>query len=292
MPPLVSIIIVQYNNSEDTIRCLESVKELDYANFEVIIIDNSIEVNHKNNLQAFVSKNLSKAIFKIRDTTHNTGYAGGNNIGMHEALEQNTDYVFILNPDTTIEKNSLSDMITLAESDPKIGIVGANIDEGNRKINCGKIEWLKPELKHEQKTKHYYIAGAAMLIKKEVVKKIGMLDERYFLYFEDADFCTRAVRKGFKLAIANRAIVSHSVSSSTSKMGSAKLLHYHYRNAHLFNAKNGPWYIKLSLPFWSIFIIFKQLLKIVFAPQKRQISKAILAGVCDFYKGKFGQIST
>ncbi len=235
-------------------------------------------------------------------TTHsNLGYSGGNNIGIKQALNTVTDYVFILNPDTTIEKNALTKLVELGELEPGIGIIGPAIDEGNKIVYGGKIEWLKPELIHSTipplNTKYLtlntkkYIPGAAMLIKRNVIEKIGLLDERYFLYFEDADYCLRARKAGYKLAIVPKTLVHHKPSSSTSSLGSALLLRYHYRNAHLFNFKNGPWFIKLTLPFWSIFITIKQLIKLALLQSKREISKAILAGVGDYYKNKLGKIN-
>ena len=130
-----------------------------------------------------------------------------------------------------------------------------------------------------------------MLIKKEVIKKIGLLDERYFLYFEDADYCVLARKADYELVIVPEARVDHAVSTSTNQLGSALLLRYHFRNAHLFNLKNGPWYVKLALPFWSFFIIIKQLIKLALG-RNTQISKAILSGVLDFYKNNLGKIET
>ena len=130
-----------------------------------------------------------------------------------------------------------------------------------------------------------------MFIRKQVIEHIGAFDERYFLYFEDADFSVRAVKAGFDLKIVDTTEIQHASQATTSQLGSALLLRYHFRNTHLFNWKNGPWYIKLALPFWSLFVIIKQVGKIVLLPNKREVSLAILAGVSDFYHGRFGQIA-
>src|SRR3989344_693812 len=295
-PPCVFIIILQYNNPQDTIRCLNSVKELGYTNYDVIIVDNGSGVNPVKSRKAGAPKELFDGVkyvstiedrvenegnsnsytkYKILSTKYNLGYSGGNNVGIKYALERGADYIFILNPDTTIEKNILTKLIETAESDPQIGILGPAIDEGDKTTYGGKIEWLKPELSHlvveplsilSGSTTKYYIPGAAMLIKKAVVEKNGLLDECYFLYFEDADYCLRAQKAGYKLAIVPETTVYHRPSSSTKTLGAPLLLHYHYRNAHLFNWKNGPLWARFALPFWSIFIIIKQLIKIIFTP--------------------------
>ncbi len=294
----IVIVILQYNNSRDTIRCLESVKELNWQNFKAVVVDNASEIQHLNNIRLFVEsqEKMGERRFKLISSKSNLGYAGGNNLGIKYALENGADYVFILNPDTTVKSNLLAKLAETAKKNPKAGIIGMAINEGNKMIYCGEIKWLKSEFSHKDikpKTRNlkpgFYVPGAAMLVKREVFEKIEMFDERYFLYFEDADFCVRARKAGFKLTVAPDAIVHHNPSSSTSKLGAALLLRYHYRNAHLFNMKNAPLKVKVLLPFWSIWIIMKQAVKILLG-RNTQVSKAILSGVVDFYWGRFGKI--
>lgn len=130
-----------------------------------------------------------------------------------------------------------------------------------------------------------------MLISKSVLQLVGMFDERYFLYFEDADLCLRARKTGWKLAVVPEAVVRHQQSSSTKKLGAPVLLRYHFRNAHLFVLKNERCLCKyILLPLWSAWIIIKQLAKIII-DREPEISRAILAGVGDFYRGRFGRVS-
>ena len=128
-----------------------------------------------------------------------------------------------------------------------------------------------------------------MAVHKDVFEKIGFLDEKYFLYFEDADFSVRARKAGFEISIAENLNVHHHVSSSTKKLGSPLLMRYHYRNALYFNLKNGPWYIKLLVWPWSWLIIVKQLIKLALG-KNRKASRSILAGVINFYQRKYGKI--
>lgn len=298
-PPLVSIIILQYNNSQDTIGCLNSVGKLTFSNYKIIVVDNASTPEHLNNIKTYFENQWTETkTYELILSGSNLGYSGGNNLGIKHALEKGTDYILVLNADTTIEKDALTKLVEVGESNPKIGILGPAIDEGDKKVYGGKIAWLKTELKHNPGSASgywlptvSYIIGAAMLIKKEVLEKKGLLDKRYFLYFEDADYCIRARKAGYELALVPNALVAHAISASTSQLGSALLLRYHFRNAHLFNLKNGPWYIKLSLPFWSFFIIIKQLIKFFLRPAEEKISEAIMAGVGDFYIGRFGQIN-
>ena len=128
-----------------------------------------------------------------------------------------------------------------------------------------------------------------LIFHKDIFEKIGFLDEKYFLYFEDVDFSIQARKAGFDISIADNLNVHHHVSSSAKKLGSPLLMRYHYRNALYFNLKNGPWYIKLLVWPWSWLIVIKQLGKITIKQNVEQ-SKAILAGVIDFYKNRMGQV--
>ena len=129
-----------------------------------------------------------------------------------------------------------------------------------------------------------------MLIKKEVLDKIDGFDEVYFLYFEDADFCLRAQLAGYKLKIAPETTIRHQVSTSTSSLGKPLILRYHMRNALIFNGLNAPWPAKLLLIFWSAYILLKNFLKIFLFPAKTEAGEAIIDGVLDFYKGRYGKI--
>lgn len=326
--PKVSIIILQYNNSRDTLRCLESVKEQDYPNFDVIMVDNASATEHVNSIRLFIENQesinypSSTTHYSLLATHSNIGYSGGNNMGIKHALERGAQYVLILNPDVVLEKDTLSKLVAAAESDHKIGILGPAVnesrskqdhtasphgfkrDKGNQVICCGKIKWYRPELQHVQCSdvfdfnsrfyfldSGFYLVGACILISKSVLQLVGMFDERYFLYFEDADLCLRARKAGWKLAVVQEATAHHRPSSSTKTLGSPLLFRYHYRNAHLFVLKNERCLCKyILLPLWSGWIVAKQLVKLVIS-REPEISRAILAGVRDFYKRKFGKIS-
>src|SRR3989344_1501737 len=317
-PPSVFIIVLQYNNSQGTLRCLESLKELDYPNHQVVIVDNASQEAEINNIRQYLkSKGLqgspletfeSKGRPWIIENKENLGYAGGNNVGIEYALENGADYVFILNNDTTVGPDTLKKLVETAESDSKIGIVGPAIKEGEKTAYFGKISWLKTELTHSHippaeiqghpvnraplyLTSKEYIIGAAMLVKKEVLEKIEGFDEIYFLYFEDADFSIRARLAGYKLKVAPEAVINHKVSASTKHLGSPLILRYHMRNALIFNSLNAPWTIKPFLIFWAGYIVLKNLVKMFIMPSKVASADAIIEGVLDFYKNRFGKIN-
>lgn len=298
----LSIITINYNGSEKTLKLLKSLSEQTDKDFETIVIDNASDEVDFHKLKEGIG-----GAFLIRNEK-NLGFSGGNNVGIQEALNPpagggflkeasgQADWVLLLNNDTWLA-SGFTASLKLKLKDLR-GIVGVPLDEGEHTAYCGKVEWLKGTLKHIYnpiyaeslvRNSNYYAIGGAMAIHKYVFNRIGFLDEKYFLYFEDAALSIRAKRVGLKLTFLEEPKAHHQVSSTTKKLGSPLLLRYHYRNALYFNLKNGPWYIKLAVWPWSLWIIAKQVSKIMIY-HKRDQSSAILRGVFDFYKNKMGEI--
>ena len=286
----LSIITLNYNSSENTIKLLESLKNQTDKDFEVIVVDN----NSDDISQLMDYKTAETNIIYIKND-RNLGYSGGNNVGIRKALQNGADWVLLLNNDTWVESLFTGRLKAILEG--KEGIVGLALDEGERTAFGGLVQWLKPTLIHlstsqvdnTKSVDKLYAIGGAMLIHKSVFDKIGLLDENYFLYFEDADFCQKAGKAGIPVSFLPEIKISHSVSASTKKLGSPMLLRYHYRNALYFNLKNGPWYIKILVWPWSWLITVKQIIKIVIGKNKER-SVAILKGVGDWYSSRMGKI--
>ena len=295
----LSIITINYNGAERTIKLLKSLAEQTDKDFQTIVIDNASEETDYFNLESITKGIFAKMPFvMLIRNEKNLGFSGGNNIGIKKALDPpaggGADWVLLLNNDTLVEPGFIVSLKTrLSQSS---GIVGIPLNEGDHTAYCGKIEWLKPTLKHSylllndrhRKTVIYAIGGA-VAIHKDVFSKVGFLDEKYFLYFEDADYSIRARKAGVPISITQDVMIHHNVSSTTKKLGSSLLLRYHYRNALYFNLKNGPWYIKLLVWPWSWIIVLKQIFKVMIYHNREQ-SGAILKGVFDFYHHRMGKI--
>lgn len=292
----VSIITVNYNGSKDTIKLLESLKNQENKNFNILVVDNASDSENVIILDDYINQNSQslKATEFIKNKL-NLGFSGGNNVGIQKALLDGAEWILLLNNDTWLEKDFFVRLIAELNA-TDADIVGVTLNEGGQTAYCGKIEWLKPTLRHvyepvsKLNQKSIYAIGGAIAIHKRVFEKIGLLDEKYFLYFEDADFSINATKAGFKIKILDNIGVHHAVSSSTHKLGSPLLLQYHYRNALYFNLKNGPWYIKIAIWPWSWLIIAKQFLKIITGKNKEQ-SLTILYGVLNFYRQQMSKLS-
>lgn len=222
--PLVYIIILNWNGKEDTIACLRSIERVKYPNFSVILVDNA----SSDGTVEYVKDKFPSV--KIIANSENLRFAGGNNVGIKYALERNADYVLLLNNDTEVAPDFLPELVRAAENDKSIGIAGPKIYyyEGNKMIwfAGGKVEFWKGWISHigirEPDYGQYdfarevdYITGCCMLVKREVIEKIGKLDESFFIYGEDADWSLRASRAGYSLVYVPSSIIWHKVSASS-----------------------------------------------------------------------------
>jgi len=297
--PKVFIIILHYKNWGDTQECLKSLEALNYDNFEVIVVDNG----SKDKFTVHSPRFTVKQIFN----KENLGFAGGMNVGIGQALKKDAKYILLLNNDVTIEPNFLKELVRKGESDRGIGILGPVIyDYQSKKIHFagGKINWLYTKGIHIQNTRYPslakrsgagkirytdYITGACLLIKREVIEKIGLMDEDYFLYFEDVDWCLKARRAGYKCVLIPNSKIWHKPSSSA-KEGSFSYIYYHTRNGLLMTKKNALFLIKFLAYLQSFWIFGKQIIKLMLMPSKKKWARAMMLGIKDFYRGKFGKL--
>lgn len=309
MSQKVSIIIVNFNGSKDTIDCLKSLEKITYKNFEVIVIDNASEKSDFENIEEFLKTsklNAKKSCLPAGryQLKANLGFSGGNNVGIKEVMSLGTDYILLLNNDTEVAPDFLDKLIKVAEENKKGGLFAPKIyfyDEpqriwhavcdfswigGGKPLQYEEID-KNPEEKEIKKTK--YVSGCAMLIRKDVIEKVGLLEEDFFMYYEDTDFSLRAKKAGFELLYVPDSHIWHKVSRSAKKMGEPKIHYYHIRNALLISKRNAPFIILIGIYIWSAIHYLKQILKLAIMPSRRESAKMIMRGILDFYKNKFGE---
>lgn len=250
----VAVITVNFNNGSITEDCINSFAGISKTNIELelIVVDNgSIEETSKK-----LERKLSNVKF-IYSTT-NLGFAGGNNLGIKYALKSGADYILLINNDATVIENNFLINILKTEGDIVSPLVTYN-DRGIKTFDFGgmvdNLFGRNTHLHTPPKSMPDYFSGVCLLIKSKVFKKIGLLDDHYFLYYEDADFCLRAKNAGFKLGFCKSASIFHNLSTSANKFGKRKILIL--ANSHLrFCLKNLPAY---SFPFYFAFNIYLRL---------------------------------
>lgn len=222
--PLVYIIVLTWNGKKDTLECLSSLEKISYPNARILVVDNASEDGTAEEIRRIFPNT------EVIVNATNLRFAGGNNAGIRRGLEAGAEYVVLLNNDTTVDPQFVTQMVAAASEDPVIGMVGPKIlyyGEPQRIwFAGGKIEWWKGWMshigirevdhgQHNSVREVDFLTGCCMLVKREVIERVGMLDESYFIYGEDADWCVRGSRAGYKLQYVPSAVVWHKLSVST-----------------------------------------------------------------------------
>jgi GT2 family glycosyltransferase len=217
-----SIIILNYNGKEFLERCLSSVLNTNYPNFEVILVDNA----STDGSVEFVKKNFPSV--KVIANKVNLHFTGGNNIGIKAARGE---YIVLLNNDTEVHPNWLSEIVKVMEIDPSVGLCQCKLlfMDNREEIDStgGFINYLglceergKGEIdkhQYDQIDEIFHAKGAALVVKREVLNEVGLFDSFFYYNYEDVDLCWRARLRGYKVVFCPKAIVYHHRSSPTKK---------------------------------------------------------------------------
>lgn len=238
--PLVSIITVNYNQTEVTCALLESLNKISYPNFEVIVVD-----NHSTEDDPKKIKQLFPNIIFIENPI-NYGFAAGNNYGLMKARGE---YILLLNNDIEVPAHFMEPLIEKLEQNPGIGAVSPKIKfyyqpdtiqyAGYTPIakvtmrNASIGYWEKDRGQYDEDHETAYAHGAAMMVPMRVVKEIGLMSYIFFLYYEEADWCVRIKKAGYKIYYVGNSYVLHKESVSTGKLSALKI-YYQNRNRIVF----------------------------------------------------------
>jgi GT2 family glycosyltransferase len=225
----IDVVIVHYGDISLTKKAIESIEE--YCTYRSIII-----VNNNPNIQ--IEKELEKKKQRIFiNAGENLGFAAGSNLGIKKAMEEFADYVLLFNNDAFVEHDVVESLLQVYKRNKIIGIVGPVIQfkkdgklfydmGGTVDENTGRSHHLNEEVRiASEPLQVQYISGCCMMIKKEVIDVIGGFDERFFLYYEDVDYCLRAYYAGFDTYILTTSIITHKLSASIGRNSKKATLH-------------------------------------------------------------------
>lgn len=257
LKPLVSIISINYKQARVTCEMLASLQHVTYPNYEVIVVDNASPVEEVQPIaDQFPDVHLIRS-------AENLGFAGGNNLGIAEAKGK---YLLFLNNDTEVDPGFLEPLVELFESNPKAGIASPKIvfygtDNVIQYAGCGGINpWTgrsvtfglmeKDEGQHNTSSPTALIHGAAMMVPMQVIRKVGLMPELYFLYYEELDWCEMIKRAGYESHYVASGTVYHKESVSVGQ-GSVMRTYYMYRNRLLYIRRNSS-----GMRFWSGMLFF------------------------------------
>jgi GT2 family glycosyltransferase len=309
-----AILIINYNNSIDTIECVESLLHSEDKGYDIFILDNNskqssldaliIGITNKFNSNSSFKKKilfdsvdlnvyefsfLGKNIF-ILANKENFGFAKGNNfLYKFSSSKYNYDHYLLLNNDTIVTPFFLTKLLITSNNDFNIAAVSCKIcDYQNpKKVTFGGyISFFKGSgyfyTKPTQKI-ITFLSGCVMLIKSTALQDVGLFDENYFLYLEDVDLSLKLIRNGKKLAVNNEVVIFHKESRSTGKRSNLTI-YYNVRNRLYFVSKNQ------TNPFGTLlfylFFLTSRLISLVFHPNLFKIYKKSFS---DFYRRNLGK---
>ena len=244
----VSIIILNWNGKNNTLECLESVKEIDYSNFEVIVVDNGSTDGSPTEIRRQYPE------ITVLETGKNLGYAEGNNVGIRYAIAQRADFVFLLNNDAIVDSQILNSFLEATQLYPDAGIFGGKVyDYGEpNKIQFAGAIWDEKtcyflhmgegEIDDGKTFESYrevdFAIGCVLFFRKELIEKVGYLEPKFFLNYEETDWCFRSRRSGYKCIFVPKAKVWHKGAASFAGQLSPLYVYFMTRNELLWAERN------------------------------------------------------
>ncbi len=234
----VSIIIVNWNTKLLTQKCIESIlKSNTKSTYEIILVDN---YSSDGSVKIFREYLKAKKINKLIENNSNLGFSKANNKAIEVARGKN---IFLLNSDTEIKNGAIDELVNFANANKNIGVIGSRLfnADGSIQASCFNLPtlsravrqyWLgqrgvfdKYYPKEENPTKVEAVVGAAMFVTENSIKKVGLLSEKYFFYFEDLDYCRAVAKAGL----------------SVYYLPSSHVIHYHGSSINKITDKNDAW---------------------------------------------------
>lgn len=293
----VAVVILNWNSASDTLSAVESVLRMDFPNYRLLIIDNG----STDDSVAMLARIEDSRVELIR-SPENLGFTGGCNRGFDWALKNGVDYVWLLNSDAVTGVGTLSSLVRAAETDTAIGLVSpliASLQQPSRFIYAGSfydarlpgfkltrdVEVGRRWVKENPST--VILLGTALLVRTELIRKIGKLDDRFFAYWEDTDLSMRSNEAGFRNVVDFASTVSHSEKFPTDRPQDIKPYYWYYlaRNEILFWKKHASFTARLKPLWWAYGLQLAHLNLLNGAELSRQ---AILSGMWDGWLNRTG----
>jgi GT2 family glycosyltransferase len=293
--PLVAVVLVNYNGLDDTRECLLSLREVDYRNMAVILVDNASADN-----SYAVIKDEFPEVHCIR-SEKNLGFTGGNNLGMKKAYELRPDYLLLLNNDTTVSPNILRELTGFMAEHPEVGLAGpialfydapdvVAFAGGHLDRNSGIVSFYNKRKRAAELADAViycnFIEGAALFVRTSVIQAVGGFNDLYFLTSEESELCIRISDLGYKIAVITSCSIRHKVSRT---MGAESEL------SNYFIFRNKLWFIRRNASDHSIsgflpIIRYIVICLLSFIVKKRNFAaaKGIISGIFDYLRGVDG----
>jgi GT2 family glycosyltransferase len=262
MNPKVAVIVLSWNGKELTLACIESLTASDYPHLDIYLVDNASTDGTVESVEAAFGEQIRLIV-----NHENLGFAGGNNVGIRQALEEGAEYVLLLNNDTTVARDMISQMVTAAGRNPRMGIFGPKIfyesppDQiwfagGDVLLARGVTRHIgireKDRGQYDIAREVSYASGCALMVRRDVIDEIGVLDETYEMYFEDTDFCMRAQLAGFGCYYVPLGRMWHKISPSTGGQMSRRKINRKLKSSWIFFRRYAKPHHWITIPIFFI----------------------------------------
>ncbi len=240
--PKVFVVILNKDGKECLPECLRGVFGLAYPNFEVVVVDNASRDGSIEDAR----RDFGRVHFILN--RENLGFAAGMNIGIRFARSKGARFIWLMNNDAVPGRDALSELVRIAMREPKALLSPLVLDRsGKTWFSGGRIDWLRMRAVHvdsptdTKRNDPYgtgFLSGCALFLPVDAIGAVGLFDEGYFLYYEDADYSLRAKKSGFRLLIAPKAVVVHGERSS----GNPEKVYWLVRSGLRFFRLHAPWW--------------------------------------------------
>ena len=297
--PLVVTVILNTNRKVDTLEALQSLSENTYPGHHIIVLDNASTDGSVTAIQ----QSFPQA--QVIELVQNLGYAGNNNVGIQAAIDAGADWVLVLNEDTILAPDCIARLVEVGESNPRIGIVGPMVyhfNEPNVIQSAGGMmspTWVSYHLsQNEVDTGKYtvphevdWISGCAIMVRRAAIEQAGMIDERFFYYWEETEWCLRVRKAGWKIFNNPQAHLWHKGVQRDYRPG-PNVTYYSTRNRLLMLSKH---HAPLSIRFATWLEFLRRLISWTIKPRWRDMRlhrDALWQGMVDYLHQRWGMRST
>lgn len=278
----ITIVLVNYNGRNFLKNCIESIRAQTYNNISLLIVDNNSSDDSVNYLKSTYPE------IPVIVCSKNHGFAKGNNIGIRRALEAGADYILLLNVDTVIDEHLVEYLMKEADSQT-VTVPKIYSDKRMMKIwySGGEIDYINGRAFHYEKwecsegNEVSFACGCCILIHKNILERVGMFDEHYYLYFEDTDFSARLAKENIKIKYVKEARMWHKVGGSGGDKGALIKTYYITRNRLYFINK-----FQDEIQVKALQIAWETFWKYVITEKNKEKRKYVWWGIRDFYRKK------
>ena len=287
MLPKVVAITLNWNGRDMTLKCIDSLIQIDYNNYEIVIVDNGSTDGSVQSIRQRFPKIL------IVENERNLGYSEGFNIGINKAMNMGAEFLLILNNDTIIDPKALTELVNIAQSDDRIGFVSGKVYHYNRPNILQTVGKSTDPIKlvgshigadeedngqYDEIVDYQFIDDVFLLVSKKVIDKVGGYDNDFFLYYEETDWCARVRKAGFRIVFTPRAKIWHKGSMSSGGGTNPVNTYWNSRNRYLFMYRNGTHFQWFHFLFfnWFYYLPISTLAKLV--KGRIDIVKSLLIG--------------